>query len=97
MLVMLSVWLSVSNPKYRPVSQVLSMLTIILFIQLVQTSVYSFINLRSSPVIEFFFQVAIALLVLPLEQRLRRFMEMATAGKYQISKLFMPPQRNLES
>ncbi len=97
MLVMLSVWLSVSNPKYRPVSQVLSMLTIILFIQLVQTSVYSFINLRSSPVIEFFIQVAIALLVLPLEQRLRRFMEMATAGKYQISKLFMPPQRNLES
>lgn len=96
MLVMFSVWLSVGNPKYRPVSQVLSMLTIILFIQLVQTSVYSFINLRSSPVIEFFIQVAIALLVLPLEQRLRRFMEMATAGKYQISKLFMPPKRTEE-
>jgi hypothetical protein len=97
MLVMFSVWLSVGNPKYRPVSQLLSMLTIILFIQLVQTSVYSFVNLRSSPVIEFFIQVAIALVVLPLEQRLRRFMEMATAGKYQISKLFMPPQRNSES
>lgn len=91
-LVLVSVWLSVGNPKYRPVSQVLSMLTIILFIQLVETSVYSFINLRSSPVIEFFIQVVIALLVLPLEQRLRRFMEMATAGKYQISKLFMPSQ-----
>jgi ligand-binding sensor domain-containing protein len=96
MLVLFSVWLSVGNPKYRPVSQVLSMLTIILFIQLVQTTVYSVINLRSSPVIEFFIQVAIALLVLPLEQRLRRFMEMATAGKYQISKLFMPPKRIVE-
>lgn len=89
-MVMLSVWLSVRNPKYRPVSQVLSMLTVILFIQLVQTSIYAYVNVRSSPVIEFFIQVVIALLVLPMEQRLRRFMEMATDGKYQISKLFLP-------
>jgi hypothetical protein len=92
-LVMLSVWLSVRNPRYRPVSQVLSMLTVILFIQLVQTSIYAYVNVRSSPVIEFFIQVVIALLVLPVEQRLRRFMEMATDGQYQISKLFLPAKK----
>jgi hypothetical protein len=88
MLVLLSVKLSVSNQKYRPVSRVLSLLTVIMFIQLVQTTAYSLINLESSPVIEFLIQVTIALLVLPLEFRLRRFMEDASEGKYELVKLF---------
>jgi hypothetical protein len=86
-LVMLSVRLSVSNPKYKPLSRVLSLLTVIMFIQLVQTAVYSIINLQSSPVVEFLIQVFIALLVLPLELRLRTFMEHASEGRYDISKL----------
>jgi ligand-binding sensor domain-containing protein len=88
MLVLLSVRLSVSNEKYRPISRVLSLLTVILFIQLVQTTAYSFIKLESSPVVEFLIQVSIALLVLPLELRLRKFMERASEGKYDLSKLF---------
>ncbi|HMJ69569.1 MAG TPA: triple tyrosine motif-containing protein [Cyclobacteriaceae bacterium] len=88
MLVLLSVRLSVSNTRYRPISRVLSLLTVILFIQLVQTTAYSFIKMESSPVIEFLIQVSIALLVLPLELRLRKFMEQASEGKYDLSKLF---------
>jgi hypothetical protein len=86
-LVLLSVRLSVSNPKYKPVSRVLSLLTVIMFIQLVQTGVYALIDLQSSPVVEFLIQVFIALLVLPLELRLRTFMENASEGKYDITKL----------
>jgi ligand-binding sensor domain-containing protein len=88
MLVLLSVRLSVSNERYRPISRVLSLLTVIMFIQLVQTTAYSFIKLESSPVVEFLIQVFIALLVLPLEVRLRKFMEHAAEGKYDVSKLF---------
>jgi hypothetical protein len=86
-LVLLSVRLSVSNPRYKPISRVLSLLTVIMFIQLVQTAVYALINLQSSPVVEFLIQVFIALLVLPLELRLRLFMENASEGKYDITKL----------
>lgn len=88
MLVLLSVRLSVSNQKYRPISRVLSLLTVIMFIQLVQTTAYSLIDLKSSPVVEFLIQVTIALLVLPLELRLRKFMEQAAEGKYDLAKLF---------
>jgi hypothetical protein len=88
MLVLLSVRLSVSNEKYRPISRVLSLLTVIMFIQLVQTTVYALIDLKSSPVVEFLIQVFIALLVLPLEMRLRKFMEEASQGKYDLAKLF---------
>jgi hypothetical protein len=86
-LVLLSVRLSVSNPRYKPLSRVLSLLTVIMFIQFVQTLVYALINVQSSPVIEFLVQVFIALLVLPLELRLRTFMEHAAEGRYDISKL----------
>lgn len=87
MLVLLSVRLSVSNSRLRPVSGVLSLLTVIIFIQLVQTSVYSLISIQSSPVVEFLIQVFIAMLVLPLETRLRRLMQNASQGKYDLSKL----------
>lgn len=96
MLVLLSVRLSVSNEKYRPISRVLSLLTVIMFIQLVQTTAYSLIDLESSPVVEFLIQVTIALLVLPLEFRLRRFMEEASAGKYDLSKLFSKKPKGSE-
>ena len=73
-MVYLSIRLSSGNPKYRLVSQLLSLLTVIMLIQLVQTVVESWLTIQSSPVIEFFVQVAIALLVLPVENSLRKFM-----------------------
>jgi len=86
-LVLVTVKLSVANSKYRPLSRILSLLTVIMFIQLVQTSVYAYINVKSSPVVDFFIQVCIAMLVLPLEVRLRNFLQGAAEGKYEVSKL----------
>ncbi|MEJ0031241.1 MAG: hypothetical protein WDO15_13065 [Bacteroidota bacterium] len=86
-LVLLSVRLSVVNPKYKPISRVLSLLTVILVIQLIQSTADALIQIDSSPVIEFLIQVSIALLVLPLESRLRRLMEEASEGKFDLSKI----------
>ena len=87
LLVILSIRLSALNERYRFVSRLLSLLTVIMLIQLIQTAVYSMINITSTPVIDFFIQVSIALLVLPLESTLRRFMNNAADGKFALSKL----------
>ncbi|MEK6780887.1 MAG: triple tyrosine motif-containing protein [Bacteroidota bacterium] len=87
MLVVLSIRLSAMNESYRVVSRVLSLLTVILLIQLIQTAAYSMINVRSTPVVDFFIQVCIALLVLPLEFILRKFMTAAAEGKFSLNKL----------
>jgi hypothetical protein len=83
-LVFLSVKLSAADSKYRYLSQILTLLTVIMFIQFIQTAVNSLFEFKSSPVIDFFVQVFIALLVFPLEAYLRKFMEDAAKGKYQI-------------
>jgi uncharacterized membrane protein YagU involved in acid resistance len=72
----------VINPRYKPISQVLSLLTVIIFIELVQTTVYALVSIQSSPVIEFLIQVFIAMLVLPLEERVRAIMQKAAEGRY---------------
>ncbi len=83
-LVFLSVKLSEANSKYRYVSQILSLLTVIIFIQFVSTAITSLIEIKSSPVIQFIVQVFIALLVFPLELYFRKFMQGAAEGKFQI-------------
>lgn len=72
-LVFLSIRLSSGNTRYRLLSQLLSMLTVIMLIQLIQTSVSSLISIKTTPVIDFFLQVGIALLVLPVENNLRKY------------------------
>ena len=73
-MVFLSIRLSAGNKRYRIISQLLSMLTVIMVIQLVQAAVNAQVSLKTTPVIDFFVQVGIALLVLPFETYLRRFM-----------------------
>jgi ligand-binding sensor domain-containing protein len=73
-MVFLSMRLSAGNARYRIISQLLSMLTVIMVIQLVQAAVNAQVSLKTTPVIDFFVQVGIALLVLPFETYLRRFM-----------------------
>ena len=87
MLVVLSIRLSAMNERYRIVSRLLSLLTVIMLIELIQTTAYSWINIRSTPVADFFIQVVIALLVLPLESILRKFMTKAAEGKFNLGKL----------
>src|SRR5258707_8591433 len=56
-MVYLSIRLGAGNKKYRLISQVLSMLTIIMIIQLVQAAVTTQVSFKTSPVIDFFVQV----------------------------------------
>lgn len=71
-LVFFSMRLGSLSTRYQFVSRLLSLLTVIMLIQFIQTVVVSLIEWRSTPVIEFFIQVIIALLVLPLEGFLRK-------------------------
>ncbi len=73
-MVYLSIRLGAGNKKYRLISQVLSMLTIIMIIQLVQAAVTTQVSFKTSPVIDFFVQVGLAMLVLPVEIYLRKLM-----------------------
>lgn len=70
-LVLLSFRLST---RYRIISRILTLLTIIMLIQLIQTVVGDAISTKESPVIDFFVQVFVAFLVLPVEGLLRNFM-----------------------
>ncbi|MCX8492317.1 MAG: triple tyrosine motif-containing protein, partial [Cyclobacteriaceae bacterium] len=83
-LVFLSVKLTIANSKYRYLSEILSLLTVIIFIQFISTAISSIVTTESSPVIEFFIQVFIALLVFPIELYFRKFMRAVAEGKYQI-------------
>ncbi len=73
-MVFLSIRLSAGNAKYRLVSQLLSMLTVIMLIQLAQAAVNAQVSIKTTPVFDFFIQVGIAMLVLPVENYLRKFM-----------------------
>ena len=89
-LVLLSFRLST---RYRIVSRLLSLLTIILLIQFIQTAVGSTILTQESPVIDFFIQVIVAMLVLPVEGYLRNLMlrSLDSSGKFY---QFIVPKKN---
>lgn len=87
MLVLLSIKLSAANARYRRISQLLSILTVIMFIQLMQNAAESFIVVQTTPVASFFIQVFIALLILPVESRMRNFMAKAGEGKYKAKEI----------
>jgi hypothetical protein len=79
------------NARYRIVSRILSLLTIILLIQFLQTVINS--NLRfseDSPVIDFIIQVFVALLVLPVEGYLRNLMFRSLDSSSRFYKFIMP-------
>lgn len=86
-LVFLSLKLSAGNRKYRHISQLLSILTVLMLIQLVQNTAESFISVQTTPVTDFFIQVFIALLILPLESKMRGFMTQASEGRYDLKRL----------
>jgi Y_Y_Y domain/Two component regulator propeller len=92
MLVFLSVKLSAANSKYRYISSLLSVLTVIMLIQFIQTIVASQISIKSTPVIDFFIQVFIALLVLPLEGYLRKFMIRSGENEVKAAQLVGKPE-----
>ncbi len=72
------------STRYRIVSRLLSLITIILLIEFIQTVIGSSIISNDSPVIEFFIQVVVALLILPVEGFLRKLMmrSLDSSGKF---------------
>lgn len=76
------------NNRYRIVSRILSLLTIILLIEFIQTLISSTIHFeQQSPVFDFIIQVGIALMILPVEGFLRNLMLGSLNGTNKLSKL----------
>lgn len=71
LLVLLSFRLS---HRYNLISRLLSLLSIIILIEFIQTLAGSTISLNSGPVVDFILQVCVAFIVLPVEGFLRAFM-----------------------
>jgi hypothetical protein len=62
------------STRYRIVSRFLSLITIILLIEFIQTVIGSTIASGDTPVVEFIIQVVVAILILPVEGFLRNLM-----------------------
>lgn len=87
LLVILSFRLSV---RYRIISRLLMLLTIIIMIQLVETVVGDTLETKTTPVIDFIVQVAIAMLILPVEGFLRERMLRSLERGDRLHKLILP-------
>jgi hypothetical protein len=88
MLVILSMRLGRANPRYRYISQILSLLTVVMLIQFLQTILSALIGIKTSPVIEFMIQVCVALAVFPVEIIARDAMMKYSQRKYQITRIW---------
>lgn len=74
-LIVLSSRLNQSKGSSRLLSAGLTVFTIVLFIEFLQSVIGSYINIKSSPVIDFGVDATIALLIFPLERFLRAFIK----------------------
>jgi hypothetical protein len=75
------------NSRYRIVSRVLSLLTIILLIQFIQTFIDSMVKFEEeSPVMHFILQVCVALIILPVEGFLRNLMFGSLEGSGRVAR-----------
>jgi Y_Y_Y domain len=92
-LVMLSFRLST---RFRIISRLLSLLTIIMLIQFIQTVIGEFLSTKTSPVIDFFVQVVVAFMILPVEGYLRNLMLRSLDSSSRIHK-FLSPKLGLAS
>lgn len=72
MMIAISSRLSESKPINRLVKHGLSILTLVIIIQFMQAVISTFITFESTPVMEFLFDVGIAVMVFPMEWVLRK-------------------------
>jgi len=73
-LVILSSRLSQSNTRNRFLKSALTILTLVLIIEFLQSAMAAYLNFKSTPVIDFLIDVGTALLVFPVERFLRNVM-----------------------
>ncbi|HRE66834.1 MAG TPA: triple tyrosine motif-containing protein [Cyclobacteriaceae bacterium] len=88
LLVALSLRIGRANTRYRFVSQILSLLTVVMLVQFLQTAISSLIGIKTSPVIEFIIQVFVALAIFPVEILARDSMMKYVEGKYRIRRIW---------
>jgi len=86
--VTLTLRLGRANSRYRYLSQILSLITVVMLIQFLETVISSLFGSRTSPVIDFGIQVLVALMVFPVEIFTRDAMMKFSAGKYQIKRIW---------
>jgi hypothetical protein len=72
------------SSRYIIISRILSLITIILLIQFIQTVASVTFATQTSPVIDFFIQVGVALLILPVEGYLRKLMLRSIDENYKL-------------
>lgn len=94
MLVIVSFRLSI---RYRIISRLLSLLTIILMIEFIQTVAGNMLSTHSSPVFDFLIQVIVALLILPVEGFLRKMMINSLEEKKGLYRILVPEHRRKQS
>lgn len=73
-LVVVSSRLNQSKSQNRLLSGALSVLTLVLIIEFIQSASAAFLDIQSTPVVDFIIDVFVALLIFPLEQFLRQFL-----------------------
>ena len=74
------------STRYRFISRLLMLITIILLIEFIQTVAGATFASKESPVMDFFIQVGVALVILPIESYLRNLM-LRSIGSPEISVL----------
>lgn len=87
LLIVLSFRLSV---RYRIISRLLMLVTIVILIQLAETLIGDTLETNTSPVIDFIVQVAIAMLILPVEGFLRERMLRSLEVRDRFSRIILP-------
>jgi hypothetical protein len=88
LLVTLSLRLARADARYRYLSQILSLITVVMLIQFLETVISSLFGSRTSPVIDFAIQVVVALMVFPVEFFARDAMTKYSQGKYRIKRVW---------
>jgi len=74
-LVVLSSRLKQTNPKISLLKSALTILTLVLIIEFLQSALAAYLNVKSTPVVDFLIDVGTALVVFPVERFLRNLMK----------------------
>jgi hypothetical protein len=69
-----------AQEKYVIITEGLTILTIVMVIEFMQTVAGSYLGIQSTPVVDFGIDVSIALCVFPLEQLLKKMMKVEKTG-----------------
>jgi hypothetical protein len=87
-LVLISIRLARGNSRYKFMSEILTILTVVMLIQFIQTVITSMITIKTSPVMDFFLQATIALLVFPVEIIARKGLQKISRKSHGIHRPF---------